>query len=304
MRTTPTMLTIVRALVRSTFYLSLVVSLSAHANETESDERWSEAFKDGRTIATMQSTELSELSGLAASHQNPGLFWAHNDSGNDAEIFLIEPQTGEIRLGVTLEGIDNIDFEDIAVRQADGKSYVVVGDFGDNRAVRDDLALHQFEEPKFTEDGSIVLARDAYSTMYLAYAEGPRDAETLLAAPDGTLFILSKRQNSNYIYALEFKADAKVTLSSRGNIALKDITAGDINQAGEIALRTYAQVYYWPASNTAIVERLSKHAPERLYTAPEPQGEALAWDTNGNLYSIPEKRFVFPQVVNFYERKP
>ena len=34
--------------------------------------------------------ELHELSGIVASRKHPGVFWAHNDSGNPLELFAID----------------------------------------------------------------------------------------------------------------------------------------------------------------------------------------------------------------------
>src|SRR5688500_13099374 len=37
-------------------------------------------------LAELTDKRLEEVSGIAASANNPGLLWAHNDSGNSAEI--------------------------------------------------------------------------------------------------------------------------------------------------------------------------------------------------------------------------
>src|SRR4051794_6987818 len=42
-------------------------------------------FKLGR----IDSREITESSGLAASRKHPGVFWTHNDSGNGPYIFAI-----------------------------------------------------------------------------------------------------------------------------------------------------------------------------------------------------------------------
>ena len=51
---------------------------------------------NGAEYAGMQTdAQLDELSGLAASHAHPGIYWANNDSGNGAALFAIRPTNGE-----------------------------------------------------------------------------------------------------------------------------------------------------------------------------------------------------------------
>src|SRR5882724_7777911 len=70
---------------------------------------------------------LVEASGLVASYQNVGCLWSLNDSGNSAEVFLID-STGKTKLVCKLEGVKNRDWEDIAMGPGPkpGKRYVYV----------------------------------------------------------------------------------------------------------------------------------------------------------------------------------
>ncbi|KZY67565.1 hypothetical protein A3739_21475 [Oleiphilus sp. HI0067] len=136
--------------------------------------------------------------------------------------------------------------------------------------------------------------------MTLSYQEGPRDAETLMA--DGkNVYLLSKREDNNLLYRFEFKGNSSLTAESIGKIAIKNITAGDIRN-GEIALRTYPQIYFWPVSDLSVEERLLTIPPQLLDTSPEPQAEAIAFTQEGDLISISEKPFFVSQLINFYKR--
>ena len=42
------------------------------------------SFQTGRQIGTVQLAAIDEASGLVASRKNPGVLWAHNDSGDSA----------------------------------------------------------------------------------------------------------------------------------------------------------------------------------------------------------------------------
>ena len=280
--------------------MQVITCLAGVADEAQTEPNYSTAFEQARIVANMQSNTLNELSGLVASKANPGLFWAHNDSGDQARVFLIHPATGKIKLEVRLEEVKATDFEDITLRNVGGKTYVVVGDIGDNRGVRKQLALHQFEEPLLRENTLISVPNKAIQTMFIRYAEGARDAETLMSTNDGGLIIITKRESSNFIYQFNFKAGSTQTLTAQSRINIKDITAGDAHTDGRVILRTYGQIYYWPSSTRQISERLSQEAPELVLTTAEPQGEAIAWDLEQGFYSIPEKPFFFEQTIAHY----
>ena len=58
---------------------------------------------------------LNEVSGLVASQRNPGLLWAIEDSGSCACVTALSAETG-LELGIiTLVGVTNTDWEDIAL---------------------------------------------------------------------------------------------------------------------------------------------------------------------------------------------
>jgi hypothetical protein len=61
----------------------------------------------------VQLRDLPEASGIAASARTPGLFWAHNDSG-DPVIYALDSQ-GAIKDRVRVTGAAVDDWEDVAV---------------------------------------------------------------------------------------------------------------------------------------------------------------------------------------------
>ena len=65
-----------------------------------------------RCKVTVKGKKIEEASGLVTSSINPGMFWTHNDSGADAELFLID-QEGNIHLKIFLAGAESFDWEDI-----------------------------------------------------------------------------------------------------------------------------------------------------------------------------------------------
>jgi len=278
----------------------LLASCASNADSTTQTKLTHDRFAVADDSVSMQQTTIDELSGLVGSHRNPGLFWAHNDSGDKARVFLIDPASGTIKTEAKLDGIRNVDFEDITLRTHNGQPHIVVADIGDNKAVRDRLTLYQFPEPVFDGREHITVENTHITPMFIRYAEGPRDAEIIMTTPDNDLVVISKRELSNHVYQFQFEANTEKELHSRARIPIHNLTAGDINQQGEIVLRDYAQIYYWPATQKSTIEKLAEK-PLLIPTAPEPQGEALAWTVDNGLYSIPEKPFLFDQVIYYYK---
>ncbi len=82
--------------------------------------------------------DLREVSGLAA--VTPDSLWWHNDGGNDATIFLTD-RSGELLYEKNI-GVRNRDWEDLS---CDPEGRLYLGDFGDNRRVRDDLIIYRYD---------------------------------------------------------------------------------------------------------------------------------------------------------------
>ena len=98
---------------------------------------------------TISDPRIHESSGLAASQRHPDYFYTVNDMGNAPQVFLLAPD-GSTAAVLTLEGAENVDWEDIAV--ADGRVYV--GDIGGGKTDRSTIDLLVFDEPDDLVDGS------------------------------------------------------------------------------------------------------------------------------------------------------
>src|SRR5690606_29311603 len=103
----------------------------APAGEQKIDSLFSAPISKGK----VEYNEIKEASGLAASRRHSGMLWTHNDSGDEARIFLMT-DNGKHAGEYFLEGVEALDVEDIAVGPGpvDGLSYIYLADFGDNWA--------------------------------------------------------------------------------------------------------------------------------------------------------------------------
>lgn len=132
---------------------------------------------------------LTELSGLAASAQHPGVLWAVEDGSvgdDDRSRTRAYDASGEVVATVTLDASwNNRDTEAVAIGPG---PTLWVADIGDNVAVRESVVVHTFAEPSTLGDSEV-----APVSYRLRFPDGPRDAETFLVDPvDGRAYVATK----------------------------------------------------------------------------------------------------------------
>src|SRR5690606_37719118 len=71
-------------------------------------------FSSPQPMGELDNDAIDEASGLVASHRYPGFLYAHNDSGGDPAVFMIDT-LGHYHATIQLEGAENKDWEDIAI---------------------------------------------------------------------------------------------------------------------------------------------------------------------------------------------
>ncbi|MEK7254863.1 MAG: T9SS C-terminal target domain-containing protein, partial [Bacteroidota bacterium] len=83
--------------------------------------------------------ELDECSGLLFFNDN---LWTHEDGGAADKLFILDSLDGDLLQTITLPGVDNLDWEDLA--QDDQHFYI--GDFGNNDGNRTDLRILKYKK--------------------------------------------------------------------------------------------------------------------------------------------------------------
>ncbi len=238
---------------------------------------------------------LNETSGLAASLQNPGVLWGHNDSGDGPKVYAMT-LTGDYLGTATLTGAQAVDWEDMTLGPCGLRSgeCLYMGDHGDNGASRTDCAIYRLPEPyvdPLTPFGEMNL--DDWERFPFSYPDEPRDAEALAIHPDGSLYVFSKYPagvSEMFAFPPLTEPEQPVTVTwiadlDTGNIEGQWTTAADIHRNGNrLILRTYITVWEWRLAtgesflNIASAERVS--APFGL----EGQGESIAYDPAAGEY--------------------
>lgn len=235
----------------------------------------------------MQLSDLPEASGLALSRATPGRIWTHNDSGK-AEIFALDTK-GKLAGRVSIAGAKVVDWEAIASAPCGAGSCLFIGDIGDNSANRREVTIYRVPEPASTSGTAQVDA-----TVRATYPDGAHDAETLLAAPDGTLYIVTKGETGPvalYRVPREARSGAAVRMERVGSPLTPKtakenarITDGAISPDGQWAvLRTQTSLTFHRASDL-LNGNFRESRRVDLSGLREPQGEGIALDGSNTVY--------------------
>ncbi|HEX7239912.1 MAG TPA: hypothetical protein VF263_06575, partial [Longimicrobiaceae bacterium] len=197
--------------------------------------------------------EVRESSGLAASRRTPGVFWTHNDSGGEPEVFAVD-STGRLLGRVRVAGAENKDWEDVAVGPCPGGgSCLYLADTGDNDAKRKDVEVYRVPEPA-PADAATAPAEQ----IRLRYPAGARDAEAVFVMPGGDLYLVTKgRKHPVEVYRAPapLRAGASVPLVRLGSLGgraerLNMVTGASATPDGRwVAVRTYAALHLFRAAD-------------------------------------------------------
>jgi len=248
-------------------------------------------------VAILKDKSIDESSGLVASRLNPGTYWTHNDDG--AFIFALNSRGAP--LGVfRVTAAKARDWEDISTGPGPerDKSYLYIGDIGDNDAVRSEIAVYRVAEPaispatvKFSKKQPGVT--ESAEAIRLCYPDGKFDAETLLVHPTtGNIYVITKVPLVNpvvYEAAAPFTPGKLITMRRIGEIHVPSLfggvlTGGSVSPDGRrVALCDYFQGYELelPAKSTDFND-IWKQKMMGFDIGKREQGEAIAYSADGN----------------------
>lgn len=261
-------------------------------------------------MGELENEQIDEASGLARSIRNPGHVWTHNDSGDFNRIFLVAQDGGNAGT-FRISGSGNRDWEDMSLAPGpvDGVPYLYIADIGDNRAEHDIKRIFRLPEPYAgdfdTTQDLIDVPADSLDTILFRYPDDVRiDAETLMVDPlTRDIYIVTKREFPVTVYVARYpyELDEVFYMDRLGTLPVTDITAGDISPDGRsILLKTKERVFLWTRSVDESIASALSRPPVRLPYVPEPQGEAITWDTRQQgYYVLSESRSVTP-VLYYY----
>ena len=228
--------------------------------------------------------DLPEASGLAMSRSSTGRLWSHNDAGPPTLVAF--DKDGKTAGTLTLTGARVEDWEALAVGPCGNGSCLYIGDIGDNAAKRAHITVYRVAEP--AQAGGSANAE----ALQASYPDGAHDAEALLVAPDGGLFVVTKG-DAGPIAVYRFPRAAQpgtvVKLERVGTLSEKAganarVTDGAISNDGRwVVLRTKTALTFYPGAGFL---RGDFRGAKRVDLKPvgEPQGEAIAFGAGDTVY--------------------
>lgn len=269
-------------------------------------------FASGVSNGTVDTSFVWEASGLIASRQNPGVLWTHNDSGYRGSIFALTTN-GTYLARHYIPEVYSGDFEDISFGPGPLPQfqYIYLGDIGDNALTRASIRVFRFPEPAvyaYQSNAPVDLPIFGAEEISLSYPDGPFDAEALIVDPiAGDLFIATKDTNTTRLYRAtraELDSGEPVTLTFLGEPAFRSVSGADISADGSlIGIRRPSKAGLWLRQPG---QRVEDALARNSITIPvigqptEPNGEAIAFDSNATGYYTLSEGFTQP--IYFFAR--
>ena len=245
--------------------------------------------QDFRRTGYLQAEGLQESSGVAVSRRHGGLLWTHNDSGDDAVLYLTNLQ-GEDLGKLTLRDATARDWEDVTLGPCPtGTSdCLYVADTGDNDHARSIARIYVVPEPEAVSPGETFSIEARHITIY--FPDRPFNIEAVAASPTGDLWMISKGLADTAIFVF-LVPRSKLT---EDTIYLKPVSRLDFDPAPELGqlvtaaavspdgkvlvARTYTQIFFYEIEGDRL-ERLGLCWLGHR----EPQGEAVDFLDDGRL---------------------
>ncbi len=233
---------------------------------------------------------IKEASGIASSKKNPGVLWTHNDTKDNNRIYAMNGNGKHLGIYYVQNAKDR-DWEDIAVGPGpeDHKSYIYIGNIGDNDLEYDVKYVYRCEEPDVTTtQDSVIDTIENVDVLKFCYPDGKKNAEALMLDPiTKDYYVITKNEKKELVYKAAYPQPLTSvdTLECVDTLDLTEVVAGDISADGrEIIIKTYKKIYYWKRKESETIQETMKRSPSTISYQEEPQGEGLAWDCNGSGY--------------------
>jgi len=208
-----------------------------------------------------------------------------------------------VRMTVKLQGIKNRDWEDLTVGPGPdpGKSYVYIGEIGDNEGVYADKHIYWFEEPEL-ESNEISISN--FNTITFRLEDGAKDTESLFIDPvSKDLYIISKREDPVTLYRLTVQPGTeKLTAKKVMTLPQYKTVSADYSPQNGLVIKNYKTILWWEPKAGADLSTVLKQQPVAIPYEEEPQGESIAWLNDGSgFYTISETKKKKPIYLWYYQ---
>jgi hypothetical protein len=270
-------------------------------------------FETGKSTGIVQGNYAKELSGMAASRENAGLYWVHNDGKSITDLYLLD-SLGKRKGTALLTNIITQDCEDIATGKGPDatKNYIYLADTGDNLGDYATHSIYRIEEPKLPANasGNEDLTFNSIEKLSFSYPNNAKpNAETLMLDPiTKDLLIVTKANNLAQVFRFPFPQSitSTTTLTLVAELDIDKATAGDISSDGkEILIKNKEKIFHWDiAANSDAINTLNAKNPQTVPYIAEIQGESLCFNFwNTGFLTTTERSTALEQAIYFYKKK-
>lgn len=248
-------------------------------------------YADIVVTGRIQSPDLVETSGMAASRSTDGILWAHNDSRGGAALHAFDAAGTDLG-AFEIPDAFALDWEDMgAGPDAAGEGrYLYVGDIGDNFSIRDGIVTVWRVDD--TDPSTLDGAFPAAVPLGYRLPDGPYDAEALFIDPiDPAIYLITKSRSEAFVFRGPLTAsDEPHDMELVATLFLDaEVSGADMSHDGRvIALRGYDTVWMWTRQPGQSVGEALAADPCTAPSPDERQGESIAFDASLGYFTVSE----------------
>jgi hypothetical protein len=306
--------------IKKYYFLFSIIFLSFNCENKKSEPKTPASQEENTLIANekslfsagidkgiLENKAITEASGLAASRQNKGFFWTHNDSKDPNRLFLFD-ENGKDKGTFLIDKTTNRDWEDLEMVTINNTHYIYVADIGDNDGEHNKKYIYRIKEPKIIPSIKPILdTLRGVETIVVSYPDANRNAECLMIDQQTyDIYIVSKFEKNVVVYQIPYpQSTSKINIAkSVATLPMTFVTSGTISLDNqEILIKNVDNVFYWKRKKDETIAAALKRPATILPYIKEPQGEAIAFAVDGSgYYTVSEiKKKVKPHLY-FYKR--
>ncbi len=231
----------------------------------------------------LQQPLLDESSGVCVT-QRGQVVWSHNDSGGKARVFGFD-RAGKYLVEMEWPTARAIDWEDMCAFQVDGKTYLAVGDVGDNNHRRSNVQIYVAPAPEVDLSAKAPVRRvaDGICCLTVTYPDGPVNCEALAYDAQRKKLVLATKETLRCRFfevdAADLSRDRTVTARQTGALVLPLVTGADISSGGQyMLLSTYGPACLLKRNAAGDWQTRGDQAVRMISLPPRRQGESVCFD--------------------------
>jgi hypothetical protein len=248
------------------------------------------------SLGAVDPAVVSELSGMAASHRSPELYYVISDLAGTSDVAVVE-EDGTVVGQIEVDGLSARNAEDLAVGPCgpdDDATCLFIGDIG-NHVGLPDLFIYRIAESDLDD----LPARVSADMLQYTYPGEPTDAEALFIDDEGRPILISKAWfdestgETGPTQVLRGSRDGG-RLEHLGDLDLPEpesalfaglvghvVTAAD-STPGRVIVRTYDEIYEYRATESSADLGTFPEWPVRRVPTPfQMQSETIAYRIDG-----------------------